>query len=148
MESTKSKNSIEIVPLGHLPDLTDEARLTFKYTETCTYMEGLGLDHQPTDPCSCKDQPCDEDSSCMNRASQIECTSNCFSGELCQNQRFLKRQYAKVSVIYLEGKGYSLRTNSNLRHQQFILEYVGEVISKESYRQRKTEYQKQGKEYY
>ncbi|KAK5262087.1 histone methyltransferase set2, partial [Exophiala xenobiotica] len=131
----------EIVCLDRLHDL-------FESVETCTYMKGLGASDQQDYQCSCKDQPCDEDSCCFNRASQVECAADCPFGEQCQNQRFSRLQYADVSVIYLREKGYGLRANTDLRTEQLILEYVGEIISEEEYNRRKTLYHEEGFEHY
>src|SRR5690348_1365735 len=77
MRATRSEMACEVVRLPLLPDLTDEARLTFKFVETSVYLEDLGLSDQRTYPCSCKQQPCDDDSMCLNRACQMEYTTDC-----------------------------------------------------------------------
>ncbi|KAK5214824.1 histone methyltransferase set2, partial [Exophiala xenobiotica] len=44
--------------------------------------------------------------------------------------------------------GYGLRANTDLRTEQLILEYVGEIISEEEYNRRKTLYHEEGFEHY
>jgi SET domain-containing protein len=73
---------------------------------------------------------------CMDR----EC--NC--GDGCQNQRFQKKEYADVSVIKTEKKGFGLRANSPLEANDFIFEYIGEVINEPTFRRRMVQYDDEG----
>lgn len=74
----------------------------------------------------------------------MECTGDCCCGSLCQNQRFQRRQYAKVSVIQTEKKGYGLRADVDLPANSFIFEYIGEVIGDSAFRRRLVDYDKEG----
>lgn len=88
---------------------------------------------------------CGENSDCINRATKVECSAsggNCKDG--CQNQRFQQRQYADVSVIQTEKKGFGLRTNSDLYPHDFIFEYIGEVINEPTFRRRMLQYDEEG----
>lgn len=88
---------------------------------------------------------CGEDSDCINRATKMECSEtagNCGGG--CQNQRFQRRQYANVSVIKTEKKGYGLRTDMDLNPNDFIFEYIGEVINEPTFRRRMIQYDDEG----
>lgn len=88
---------------------------------------------------------CGEDSDCINRATKMECSEtagNCGGG--CQNQRFQRKQYADVSVIKTEKKGYGLRTDANLAANDFIFEYIGEVINEATFRRRMIQYDDEG----
>lgn len=87
---------------------------------------------------------CGEDSDCINRATKIECVGDCSCGTDCQNQRFQKREYANVAVIKTEKKGYGLRAEADLRPNQFIFEYVGEVINEGNFRRRMRTYDEEG----
>jgi SET domain-containing protein len=87
---------------------------------------------------------CGEDSDCINRATKIECTGDCGCGPECQNQRFQQRQYADVTVIQTEKKGYGLRADTNLRPHDFIFEYIGEVINEANFRRRTIQYNDEG----
>jgi histone-lysine N-methyltransferase SETD2 len=88
---------------------------------------------------------CGEDSDCINRATKIECVDgDCNCGDGCQNQRFQRKQYAKVSVIKTEKKGYGLRTDADLQPNDFVFEYVGEVINEPTFRSRMMKYDKEG----
>ena len=87
---------------------------------------------------------CGEDSDCINRATKMECVGDCNCGTSCQNQRFQSRQYADVSVIKTEKKGYGLRANADLQPNAFIFEYIGEVIGEATFRRKIVQYDEEG----
>lgn len=75
----------------------------------------------------------------------MECVDrDCNCGDGCQNQRFQKKQYAQVSVIKTEKKGYGLRTDTALQANDFIFEYIGEVINEPTFRRRMVQYDDEG----
>jgi histone-lysine N-methyltransferase SETD2 len=75
----------------------------------------------------------------------MECVDeDCNCGIGCQNQRFQRKQYANVSVIKTEKKGYGLRADADLNPHDFIFEYIGEVINEPTFRKRTIEYDKEG----
>jgi [histone H3]-lysine36 N-trimethyltransferase len=74
----------------------------------------------------------------------MECGGDCTCGADCQNQRFTRRLYADVSVILTEKKGYGLRANTDLRPNDFIFEYIGEVIAENAFRKRMVAYDQEG----
>lgn len=75
----------------------------------------------------------------------MECIDDeCNCGLNCQNQRFQRKEYANVSVIKTEKKGYGLRTDSDLQANDFIFEYVGEVINEPTFRRRTIQYDEEG----
>lgn len=69
---------------------------------------------------------------------------DCNCGLDCQNQRFQRKQYAKVSVIKTDKKGYGLRANTDLQPDDFIFEYIGEVINEPTFRRRTVQYDQEG----
>lgn len=87
---------------------------------------------------------CGEDSDCINRATKMECPGDCGCGALCQNQRFQRKLHADVSVIKTEKKGFGLRANQDLNPNDFIFEYIGEVISEPAFRRRMHQYDQEG----
>lgn len=92
-----------------------------------------------------KNHACGEDSDCINRATKMECVDrDCNCGDGCQNQRFQKKQYANVSVIKTEKKGYGLRADTALQANDFIFEYIGEVINEPTFRRRMLQYDEEG----
>jgi histone-lysine N-methyltransferase SETD2 len=74
----------------------------------------------------------------------MECVGDCSCGTGCQNRRFQHKQYADVAVIKTEKKGYGLRANTDLRPNDFIFEYIGEVIGENVFRRRMQQYDEEG----
>lgn len=74
----------------------------------------------------------------------MECVGDCGCGTNCENQRFQQRQYANVTVIKTEKKGYGLRANADIRANDFIFEYIGEVIGESVFRRRMQQYDEEG----
>ena len=104
-------------------------------------------------PCDCKpssEHPCDEDSNCLNRMLMFEChPSVCPSVEKCRNMRFQKRQYPPLECFRtIEGRGWGLRSSESLKKGAFIIEYVGELITMDEYRNRMAANQLAGEENY
>ncbi|CAA3017716.1 histone-lysine N-methyltransferase ASHH2-like isoform X2 [Olea europaea subsp. europaea] len=66
---------------------------------------------------------------CLNRMLNIECVQGtCPCGELCSNQQFQKRRYAKLKWFWCGKKGYGLQAHEYITEGQFLIEYVGENI--------------------
>jgi histone-lysine N-methyltransferase SETD2 len=80
--------------------------------------------------CVCKPEfaggPICTDRSCLNFATQTECLE-CRS--TCQNCRFQKKKYANLEVRETSWKGHGLYANEDLKKGQFLMEYLGELIS-------------------
>jgi [histone H3]-lysine36 N-trimethyltransferase len=96
-----------------------------------------------------KNHACGEETDCINRATKMECVDgDCNCGVRCQNQRFQRRQYANVSVITTEKKGYGLRANTDLNPNDFIFEYIGEVINEPTFRKRTYTYAEEGMKHF
>ena len=74
----------------------------------------------------------------------MECAGGCACGADCQNQRFQKQEYADVTVIQTEKKGYGLRTNVDLCPEEMVYEYIGEVIDEARFRRRMIQYDEEG----
>lgn len=74
----------------------------------------------------------------------MECAQDCTCGSNCQNQRIRRRQYADVTVILTEKKGYGLRINADLDPGTLIFEYIGEVIGESIFRRRLEQYDREG----
>ena len=51
--------------------------------------------------------------------------------------RFQKRQYPRVKVIKSEVKGWGLKNIERIQKEQFVIEYVGELITRDEYRTRR-----------
>lgn len=68
----------------------------------------------------------------------------CNCGPNCQNQRFQRKEFSKVSVIRTEKKGYGLRADTDLLANDFIFEYIGEVVNEPTLRRRMRQYDEEG----
>ncbi|KAF2640743.1 hypothetical protein P280DRAFT_326288 [Massarina eburnea CBS 473.64] len=136
-----------------LPDSTEAAKATFEVLPTCTYAnKSLGTTEHAFE-CDCSDEwdpvegrnnACGEDSDCINRATKMECVGDCGCGRECQNQRFIRKQYADVTVIKTDKKGFGLRANTDLKPGDFVFEYIGEVIDERTFRRRMLQYDHEG----
>ncbi|MCJ1248282.1 histone methyltransferase set2 [Trapelia coarctata] len=135
------------------PDKTDEATGVFQVITQCSYSaKYLGTTEHAME-CDCAEEwdattktnhACGDDSDCINRATKMECSGECGCGADCQNQRFQRQEYAKVTVIKTEKKGYGLRADADLQPNDFIFEYIGEVINEGQFRRRTHQYDEEG----
>ncbi|KAI9799706.1 MAG: hypothetical protein M1825_004441 [Sarcosagium campestre] len=137
----------------HLPDRTIDATSTFEVIQDCVYSSKyLGSSDQEALGCECGEEwvgntnvACGDDSDCINRLTKIECVDEeCTCGSPCQNQRFQQKQFAKVSVIQTEKKGFGLRADVDLPANTFIFEYIGDVINEANFRRRMVNYDQEG----
>ncbi|KAF2471336.1 SET domain-containing protein [Lindgomyces ingoldianus] len=140
-----------------LPDATETAKTTFKILPECTYgNKTLGTTEHALE-CDCAEEwgrfiysveklnrACGDDSDCINRATKMECVGDCSCGSACQNQRFQRKQYADVTVIKTDKKGYGLRANADMKPGDFVFEYIGEVINEANFRRRMIQYDEEG----
>lgn len=142
-------------------DKTGEATAKFEVLDNCTYSsKAIGsLGQQEYMTCDCTEEwdafaqrnlACSDESNCINRVTSVECINDhCGCGSDCQNQRFQNKQYATVSVIQTEMKGYGLRADATISESSFIYEYIGEVIDETAFRKRMIDYdQKNFKHFY
>lgn len=74
---------------------------------------------------------------CINRMMCIECVvGHCPSGDYCTNQRFQRKDYPHVTLFDAGKKGLGVKTTSDIKQGQLVIEYVGEVISIDEARKR------------
>ena len=88
--------------------------------------------------CQCTpEHPCNDDSTCVNRAIHIECDPrNCPVGTLCQNQRMQKCQNAKTLPFYTGSRGWGLKADQDLSAGDFVIEYIGEILDMDMCKER------------
>ncbi|XP_039069191.1 histone-lysine N-methyltransferase ASHH2-like [Hibiscus syriacus] len=102
--------------------------------------------------CQCKRPPdgklgCGDE--CLNRMLNIECVKGtCPCGDLCSNQQFQKRKYAKMKWDRFGKKGFGLRMQENISAGHFLIEYVGEVLDMQAYEARQKEYASRGQRHF
>lgn len=92
--------------------------------------ESSECDCTPNDP-----DPCGLNSDCLNRLVFMECSADCKAGDKCQNQRFEKRNYPQLEVRRAHS-GWGLFAVEDIKKDDFIIEYVGEVINMEEFQRR------------
>ncbi|KAK4429611.1 Histone-lysine N-methyltransferase ASHH2 [Sesamum alatum] len=86
---------------------------------------------------------------CLNRMLNIECVQGtCPCGELCSNQQFQTRKYAKLKWFRCGKKGYGLQALEDISQGQFLIEYVGEVLDVHAYEARQREYALNGHKHF
>lgn len=102
--------------------------------------------------CHCKPPPygglgCGEE--CLNRMLNIECVKGtCPCGNLCSNQQFQKRKYAKFKWLKCGKKGFGLQLEDNVSKGEFLIEYVGEVLDLAAYEARLRNYACRGQKHF
>ncbi|XP_067141905.1 histone-lysine N-methyltransferase SETD2 isoform X2 [Centruroides vittatus] len=89
---------------------------------------------------------CGED--CLNRLLMIECGSRCATGDACTNKRFQKKEYAKTELFKTAKKGWGLRSLQELPQGTFVMEYVGEVLCPQEFKQRVKQYAREKTQHY
>lgn len=86
---------------------------------------------------------------CLNRMLNIECVqSACPCGDLCSNQQFQRRKYAKLGKFQCGKKGYGLKLLEDISKGKFLTEYVGEVLDMPAYEARQKQYALKGHKHF
>lgn len=72
----------------------------------------------------------------VSRMSFAECSpGTCPCAEQCDNQHIQRHEWVQcLERFRAEGKGWGIRTKEALRSGQFIIEYLGEVVSEQEFR--------------
>ncbi|KAM4662430.1 LOW QUALITY PROTEIN: histone-lysine N-methyltransferase ASH1L [Discoglossus pictus] len=117
----------------------------YKKIRSNVYVDVKPLSGYEATTCNCKspenepDIGCVED--CLNRMIFAECSPNtCPCGEQCSNQRIQRHEWVQcLERFRAEGKGWGIRTKEPLKAAQFIIEYLGEVVSEQEFRNRMIE---------
>mmetsp|Transcript_27022 Transcript_27022/g.38075 ORF Transcript_27022/g.38075 Transcript_27022/m.38075 type:complete len:420 (+) Transcript_27022:12-1271(+) len=88
-------------------------------------------------------------SNCINRLVFVECTpGSCKCGDKCTNQTLQRGKYADLEPFTTEKKGVGLRTKQDLKPGDFVIEYVGEVISNDLCLERLQKYKQNDNKFY
>lgn len=89
---------------------------------------------EETMKCDCE-QSCD--TNCINRQTFIECSPNiCSFEDSCTNNKIQKGSIAPLQVFDTENKGFGVRATKFIQKNSFIIEYIGEIISKQYFEER------------
>ncbi|THH26928.1 hypothetical protein EUX98_g7264 [Antrodiella citrinella] len=151
---SKTKKKPEAQLIGDLPRAEGDALKTFEELPGNHYQYGtLGRSREALESmtCDCQyehgvDDPSDAcGSDCINRLTQVECLpEDCRCHSFCGNQRFQRKAYADIHIVQTEKKGFGLRAGANLPKDQFIYEYVGDVVNQSSFLKRMRLYAEEG----
>lgn len=80
--------------------------------------------------CNCKGE-CEDD--CINRLVLAECPSS----HRCQNQKIQRHEWSPgLEKFMTDNKGWGVKTKLSIKKGEFILEYVGEVVSDQEFKHR------------
>ncbi|KAM9686551.1 histone-lysine N-methyltransferase ASH1L isoform 3-T3 [Trichechus inunguis] len=117
----------------------------YKKIRSNVYVDVKPLSGYEATTCNCK-KPDDETGKgcvddCLNRMIFAECSPNtCPCGEQCCNQRIQRHEWVQcLERFRAEEKGWGIRTKEPLKAGQFIIEYLGEVVSEQEFRNRMIE---------
>ncbi|CCA66479.1 related to SET2-Histone methyltransferase [Serendipita indica DSM 11827] len=174
--TSKKQQKLTVQLITDYPRAEEEALRTFHRLDTNWLQnrqmakpkiqeDAMGCEcyYKPGDPL---DRACGPNSDCINRLTLVECVEEeCRCGVFCQNQRFQKRQYANIHVVKTEKKGYGLRAASPIKRylifssadastphmvssDEFIYEYIGEIINERTLERRMDNYGDEGIEHF
>ncbi|XP_014598389.1 PREDICTED: histone-lysine N-methyltransferase ash1 [Polistes canadensis] len=109
----------------------------YKKIKTNVYYDVKPTTLYESQSCECKPESgCGDD--CINRMVFSECSPQfCPCGEKCQNQKIQKHEWAPgLQRFMTENKGWGVKTHQFIKSGDFILEYVGEVVSEREFKSR------------
>ncbi|XP_039107396.1 histone-lysine N-methyltransferase ASH1L isoform X1 [Hyaena hyaena] len=117
----------------------------YKKIRSNVYVDVKPLSGYEATTCNCKKpeddarKGCVDD--CLNRMIFAECSpTTCPCGEQCCNQRIQRHEWVQcLERFRAEEKGWGIRTKEPLTAGQFIIEYLGEVVSEQEFRNRMIE---------
>lgn len=92
-------------------------------------------------PCGCDRFYSNCESFCRNKCLLIECGA-CFFGNNCKNKRIQSKIYPKMLLKPAQSKGLGVFADENLMEDQFIVEYIGEVVSQQQLVGRMAKYER------
>ena len=111
-----------------------EKRQGFKSVEGNQAIDGCLPTLSRPSKCECKTL-CGTD--CCNREKMVECDQkNCKVGEGCGNRSIQMNNMKKIIIKQTEGKGKGAFAGENIRMDDFIIEYIGEVFTENSLQRR------------
>ncbi|KAG9345412.1 hypothetical protein JZ751_009959 [Albula glossodonta] len=134
-----------LITLYKKPDVPLYKKIRSSEYSSNVYVDVKPLSGYEATTCNCKqpdnsgDKGCIDD--CLNRMIFAECSPNtCPCGEQCDNQHIQRHEWVQcLERFRAEGKGWGIRTKEPLRSGQFIIEYLGEVVSEQEFRNRMIE---------
>lgn len=137
----------EIRATNLIENLTQPSRQPPLYikTKTISVVAPAKFSKSKDEPCVCTcnpddDDPCGPTSDCENRQMLIECDAeSCPTGLNCRNQCFERNTFARIKVVFMgETKGFGLIADEFISAGTLVLEYVGELITKDEFLRRQS----------
>merc|ERR1712062_73707 len=119
----------------------------WKRIEKNKISKSLKIDLEEEMICKCNrfdPNPCGPDSECHNRSMFIECGDNCPAEEKCGNKSFQNILNKPLEVIRTSWGGNGLKSLEKIKRGEFVVEYVGEMISLKESKRRLDEDNKKG----
>ncbi|XP_006814029.2 histone-lysine N-methyltransferase ASH1L-like [Saccoglossus kowalevskii] len=126
--------------MDKLPPKNDDSK--YKKIRSNIYVDVKPYSGLEAVSCNCMkptngiDRGCGDD--CINKMVFTECSPNlCPCGDHCSNMSIQKHEWiTTLERLPTENRGWGIRTKDAIKSGQFILEYVGEVVSENEFWQR------------
>ncbi|XP_076800082.1 uncharacterized protein LOC143445104 isoform X1 [Clavelina lepadiformis] len=127
--------------------ITTQEDLAQRYTKITknVYVDTQPITEQETRACVCQtDEASDEKAcgkECLNRLMHMECSPDtCPCGQRCRNRDIQNgRWFPHIEPFKTNNRGWGIKATKPVAIGQFILEYVGEVISEREFQRRTKE---------
>ncbi|CAH1407080.1 unnamed protein product [Nezara viridula] len=122
---------------NQLPGRDSVPSWNYKKIRTNVYFDVKPTLSYEAQSCSCKPSSgCGEE--CINRMVLAECSPQfCPCKENCSNQKIQKHEWAPGLMKFMtKDKGWGVKTKYGIKKDDFILEYVGEVVSEREFKAR------------
>ncbi|XP_028967625.1 histone-lysine N-methyltransferase ASH1L [Galendromus occidentalis] len=127
----------------------------YKRIKSNIYVDVKPISEYEAQACMCKKPSSDDEaygcgSECLNRMMYAECSAAlCPVGEKCNNQKIQKFEWCPALQRFkTKDRGWGVRSLETIKAGQFILEYIGEVVSDTLFRRRMEEVYKNDKHHY
>ncbi|XP_054160514.1 variant-silencing SET domain-containing protein-like [Oppia nitens] len=116
----------------------------YKRIKNNIFVDVKPITRYPMQSCMCKKpDPSDKETKscgadCLNRLMYQECSpQTCPAEDYCQNQRIQRRQWSPgLDRFMTSNRGWGIRTTEPIKSGDFILEYIGEVVSEQKFKDR------------
>jgi len=139
----KTDPIIEVKPQKKKPDKKHSIQSwNYRKLKTNVYYDFKPICTYEAQSCNCvvptEGKGCTDD--CINRMIFVECSPElCPCKEKCSNQRLQTQQWAPGLVKFMtEEKGWGIKTTEEVKSGELLLEYVGEVVSEQTFKDRMT----------
>ncbi|KAG5671046.1 hypothetical protein PVAND_001264 [Polypedilum vanderplanki] len=89
--------------------------------------------------CDCTpydDEPCGPNSYCINRNDGFECSKNCAAGQKCQNKKLSNNETPQLGLFDTKTRGIGVKALEEIQKDNFIIEYIGEIIDEKEKNER------------